>query len=230
MRGENGSLGISKYKRATVLLSAFVFLFFQLTAEAESFESRSSSPSESAAERYRQKLKQIEDFAEQKSVDKSQTIQFSEIEFNSYILLNAASKYRSCLKSFELDFMEDMLGGAALVDFDCLKETSSKSLPPLLARLFTGKHRITVRGTLATDDWKGSISLLEARLDDNTLPNILVEELISVICKRQEPPFDPLQPTPLPYGIRRVTVRPGRVTVYQQLTKSDAQGKQSTNL
>jgi hypothetical protein len=221
MRGENGSIGISKYQRGAVLLYAFVFLFFQLTAEAEPFEFRSSSPSESAAKRYRQKLKQIEDFDAQKSTDTSQTIQFSEVEFNSYILLDAASKYRSCLKSFKLDFMEDVLGGTALVDFDCLKETSSKPLPPLIARLFTGTHTITVRGTLATEDWKGSIRLLEAGLDDNTLPNILVEELISAICERQEPPFDPLQPTPLPHGIRKVTVRPGRVTVYQQRIKSD---------
>jgi len=42
-----------------------------------------------------------------------------------------------------------------------------------------------------------------------------VEEIISTVGKRQKPPFDPMQPSQMPYGIQKVETGQGYITVYQ---------------
>ncbi len=86
---------------------------------------------------------------------------------------------------------------------------NAKGLARLFARLLSGTHTLTMRGKLRTEAGKGSFMLEEARFDETTLPNFLVEEIISAVGSRQKPPFDPMQPSQMPYRIKTVG-RPSR--------------------
>lgn len=197
------------------MLSALLFFALPFAALQAFSDTPSPSISETAAMRCNQKLKIIEDFAALEKTDKELTTRFTEEEINSYLILDMASKYKSCLKNLKMAFKQNLLEGFASVDFDCLKETSSKSLPRLIERLFSGTHAITARGTVVSGDGEGSFQLEQVRFDESTLPKFLVEEAITAVCKSQKPPFDPIQPSPLPYNIKKITIHPGYIMVYQ---------------
>ncbi len=85
----------------------------------------------------------------------------------------------------------------------------------MIARLFSGVHELSTRGKLVAQDGKGYYQLEEAKFDTTALPNFLVSEIITAVGKKQKPPFDPIQPTDLPFAIRKVDVHKGYIVVYQ---------------
>ncbi len=140
---------------------------------------------------------------------------FSEEEINSYMAIELKPKFHPSLKSLQFAFRENSLSATAEIDFDSLSMSSTKALTRMIARLFSGVHKLGVRGRLIAVGGKGSFQLEEARFDGNALPNILVSEVITAVGKKQKPPFDPLQPSPMPYAIQKVDVHAGTIVVYQ---------------
>lgn len=170
--------------------------------------------SRAAADSCAAKVKRLEDFAAAAAPKKKQDTEFSEDEVNSYLALELSSKYHPSLKSLLLSFEQARLQGVAVVDFDKLG-MNAKGLARLFARLLSGTHTLTMRGKLRTEAGKGNFILEEARFDETTLPNFLVEEIISAVGSRQKPPFDPMQPSQMPYRIKTADVLPDRIVVHQ---------------
>lgn len=171
--------------------------------------------SRAAADRCKAKLKQLEEFALRHPPDRRQTMQFSEEEVNSYLALELSSKYHPSLKSLVITFEEKKLRALTTVDFDRLGETSSTIFPKLVSALLSGTHTISAYGELVSGKGKAKFVLEEAKFDSSSLPKRIVEEIISAVGRKQNPPFDPLQPSELPYRIDRVDVRRGQLFVYQ---------------
>ncbi len=173
------------------------------------------SVSEESAERCGQKFKSIREFDGQEESGKERTTRITEEEINSYLTLSPDSEYQTCLRALKMTFKQDVLEGLASVDFDCLKEIPSKSVPKYISLLFTGTHVITGRGKILSDDGEGQVQLEQARFDGRMLPNLLIEEVVEAVCESQDSSFNPLQPSRLPYSIKRITVHPGYIIVYQ---------------
>ena len=108
---------------------------------------------------------------------------------------------------------ESKLQGVASIDFDSLAMNSKTVLTKLMTKMFSGIHTLAVRGKLVTAEGKARFELEEAHFDDSALPSFLVEEIISAVGRKQKPPFDPMQPSKLPYGIQTVELHPGRALV-----------------
>ncbi len=172
-----------------------------------------SAISKAAADQCNAKLKSLDDFSVKQTAGQKQTTRFTEDEVNSYLALDV--KYHPCLKSLLMTFEENKMRAVAAIDFDRLGTTSSKFLPKLMSFMFSGTHTLTASGQLLSKNGYASFHLDQARFDDSTLPRSLVEEIISAVGKKQNPPFDPLQPSPLPYKIERVDVHPRYIIVYQ---------------
>ena len=85
----------------------------------------------------------------------------------------------------------------------------------MVSLLFSGTHTITTRGKLQSDNGKGHFDLEKALFDDKSLPVFLVKEILTSVAQKQDPPFDPMQPSELPYKIDKVDVHPGYIIVYQ---------------
>jgi hypothetical protein len=171
--------------------------------------------SKAAAESCGVKLKRLEDFAASSSRSKKQTTEFSENEINSYLALELSKNYHPSLKSLLIVVEESKLQGVASIDFDSLAMNSKTVLTKLMTKMFSGVHTLSVRGKLVTEEGKARFQLEEAYFDDSALPNFLVEEIISAVGRKQKPPFDPMQPSKLPYGIQTVELHPGRALVHQ---------------
>ncbi len=199
--------------RSTLLLSGLIL--FCGFANPVGTGSTAPAVTKAASERCNLKLKALENYAAHPKTGRVPTTQFSEDEVNSYFALDLSPQFHPCLKSLTFRFEEDRLQGDAIIDFDRLGAASGKLFPKLLSLMLSGVHTITARGQLVSGDGKASFRLEQARFDNSTLPKALVEEIISAVGRKQNPPFDPLQPSHLFYGIKKIDVHPGYALVYQ---------------
>jgi hypothetical protein len=199
----------SRCLKALLLASAMIAAL-QSSAEAAG----NYKASKAAAESCNAKLIKMEEYAASgKSGGKP--IRFSQDEVNSYLALDLRQKYHSSLRNLLMIFGEDHMQAIAEIDFDRLEMSSSKLLPKLMSMLFSGTHVLSAGGKLITRKGKGSFKLEQARFDGSSLPRSLVEQIISLVGRKQNPPFDPLQPSEMPYRIQRVEVHAGYLIVYQ---------------
>jgi hypothetical protein len=203
---------IASHCRKTLLLLLFIAGCSSLlqVKSAESFK-----PSRVAANSCSNKLKKLEEHAADGKSLKNEPTRFSQNEVNSYLALDLSPSYHPCLKNLTMAFEEDKLQGLAAIDFDRLEASSSKLLPKLLSFMFSGTHTLSARGKLVSKDGKANFQLEQAYFDSSTLPKSLIEEIITLIGRKQKPPFDPLQPSQLPYKIQRIDVHAGYALVYQ---------------
>ncbi len=171
--------------------------------------------SRAAADECAKKVKALESFSARTGNRGTQTTRISEAELNSFLAYELSPKYHASLKSLTVRLEPTRLQGVATVDFDQLGMSSKNSVTRMLASLLTGKHTLTAYGKLIADGGLASFQLERSLFDDTSLPNLLVEEIISTVGKRQKPPFDPMQPSKMPYDIRKVEMGQGFITVYQ---------------
>jgi hypothetical protein len=162
-----------------------------------------------------QKLEILEKFSVMRKPGQKQTTRFSQYEVNSYLAVVLSPKYHPSLKSLVMTFEENRLQGVAAIDFDRLGADSSKLLPRLIGLVFSGIHKITALGRLRSQNGTAGFELEQAYFDNTALPKPLVEEIITAVGRKQDPPFDPLQPSKMPYSIEKVVVHMGYILVYQ---------------
>jgi len=181
----------------------------------QSADQSAAGISKAASDSCARKVKALEAFAGSPEGRGGQKTRFTRQEVNSFLALELKSKYHPSLQSLELTFEEDKLRAIAFIDFDKLSMNSTRILTRLAAKLFSGVHSLSVSGKLAAGDGKAKFVLDEARFDSNVLPNFLVEEIITAVGRKQRPPFDPMQPSRMPYAIDRVDVHRDYILVYQ---------------
>ncbi len=171
--------------------------------------------SKAAGEDCARKVKSLEAYSTSPEPRKNQATRLSEEEINSYLEFELKPKFHPSLRSLSFTFEDNKLAGVGVIDFDKITVNSTKVFTKLIASLFSGVHSLTVRGSLIAKDGKANFKLEEARFDDSVLPNFLVEEIITAVGRKQKPPFDPMQPSKMPYDIDRVEVHRGYILVFQ---------------
>ena len=194
--------------------SLLLLLFFSAIISALSADTP-TLVSETAAQSFLDKMTGMETYAAGQETVEEKTTRFTEEEINSYLSLHGDSKYRSCIKYFRITLEQEFLVGTASVNFDCLQEKSPGSISGLITGLFSGTHTLTARGSIHNEDGKGNFQLEEARFDAVALPGFLVEQMITSICMRLDPPFDPMEPSPFPLKIRSIHINNGQIMVRQ---------------
>jgi hypothetical protein len=199
----------------TASLFPSLILAFILTTHATASDKSTYSFTRSAADKCDSKLKAMEDFAAKRKSGSRNTTRFSENEVNSYLAFHLSKKYHPSLKSLVVTFEENGLQTVASVDFDRLGTTQNKFLPKIMALLFSGTHTLDAHGQLISDKGNAHFLLERARFDESVLPKSIVEGIITAVGRKQNPPFDPLQPSKMPYEIKEVDVHPGYIVVYQ---------------
>jgi hypothetical protein len=205
--------------RKAAAILALVFWALQSASAGSSARppEETSAPkiSQKASDSCARKVKALEAWAAQSDGRGRQTTRLSEEEINSYLALELKAKFHPCLTSLQFTLSEKRLSGTAGIDFDNLGMSASKTITKMLAHLFSGKHRLIVAGTLLAEAGKGSLQLEEARFDGSLLPNFMVSEIVTAVGRKQRPPFDPLQPSQMPYSIEKVDVHAGYIIVTQ---------------
>ena len=171
--------------------------------------------SRAAADSCEAKIERLESFAAESGRVATQRTRLDEIELNSYLELVLRPEYHPSLESIRLKFLEGRLQCAARINLDLVELSDTRLWSGLIRSMLSGIHDLTVLGKLDAKEGKASFVLEEARFDGIMLPNLLVTEIISAVGRKQTPPIDPMQPSEMPFRIRKVDVLPGHILIYQ---------------
>ena len=210
----DGRRRISRTDSTLVLIMLLLLARGVIGAEPRNAESELII-SKAASAQCATKFREIEEFDRKPNSQKEKTTQFSQDEINSFIALELQSNFSRSLKRLQIRFNEDSLQIDAVVDLDSFGAASARLSEKLLAAVIRGIHSLSATGFLHAKDGKAYFELTEAYVDDHILPKFLVEEIISGVARRQKPPFDPLQPSQMPYHIKSVDLKAGMVIIYQ---------------
>jgi hypothetical protein len=203
-------------KNTGALVFTALLMFLQGAVGANSMIGRNSlAISKAASAKCATKLKEVEEFKNNTGSPKKKTTQFSEDEINSYIMLELRQNFSRSLKELQMQFNVDSIQIAADIDFDAFGDKSVGLPEKLLAAAMSGIHTLTAAGQLHANDGEVYFELSEVQIDEHIVPKFLAEEIISGVARRQKPPFDPLQPSQMPYHIKSVEVRKGMIIIYQ---------------
>ena len=171
--------------------------------------------SKTAALQCQSKLKNLDDFANKRKPGQTQTTKITGEEINSFLALILKPKFHPSLKNLAVDFHENRMRAVATINFDHLRSAGTKLLPKLIGLIFSGVHTITAEGQVPCKSGRARFVLEQARFDDRALPKYLVEEILSAVGRKQRPPFDPMQPSRMPYEINRIEMHAGYIILYQ---------------
>ena len=138
------------------------------------------------------------------------TYKLSETDLNSYLSFQIKKTKRKGLENVSVSLKQG--GFVTVVEMNMSQiQLKDKSLTAsMLSALLQGAHTLEVEGQLSVQEGIGKYQVQQASLDGITLPSSMV---LSTLGRQQDPPFDPVEPFPMPYGISTVDVQLGRVTI-----------------
>ena len=168
-------------------------------------------PSE-AVVRVEQLLKRLETQSDS-SGSRPETYVLSEEDLNAFLAFRLRKYNPKGVESVKVRFRQDRL--LVQADVDLSKVASTKNTPQagLLTALLGGRHQVEVDGVLEVEDGRGRYRFMGLTLDGVTFPALLLESLIDRLLEATQLPVDPRQPFSMPYGIKDVTISPGRATI-----------------
>ncbi len=168
-------------------------------------------PSE-AVVRVEQLLKRLETQSDS-SGSRPETYVLSEEDLNAFLAFRLRKYNPKGVESVKVRFRQDRL--LVQADVDLSKVVSSKNTPQagLLTALLGGRHQVEVDGVLEVEDGRGRYRLVGLSLDGVTFPAMLLDSLMDRLIEATQLPVDPRKPFTMPYGIKDVTISPGRATI-----------------
>lgn len=143
-----------------------------------------------------------------------QTYVLYEGDLNAFLKSQLEERQRNGIRDLSIRLSEGTITTYLKVNMDELELNGESVSLGFFKALLEGTQRLEVEGKLVAEDGIGTFTAERARLNDIPIPGSLVNRILSAVGRRQEPPFDPTQPFQMPYGIQRVTVEPGKVTIF----------------
>jgi len=190
---------------------------FALIAVAASFLGQTPAPAtakspDPAVERVEKMLEDLEAREMAKNNEK-RTYTLTEPDLNAYLAAKIAERPRKDVESLKVEMKEGFFTTHILVDFDQVEIKGDSMTKTLVKAILHGKQTIEVDGRLQTDNGKGTYQVERASLNGMPLPSGLVSSILSSVGRRQDPPFDPIEPFDLPYALKTVKVTPGKAVL-----------------
>lgn len=168
--------------------------------------------SDEAAARVEQLLQRLEAQSDS-SASRSETYVLSEEDLNAFLAFRLRKYDPKGVESVRVVFRQDRL--LIRADVDLSKIVSNRKAPEagLLAALFGGRHQVEVDGVLEVEDGRGQYRLAGLSLDGVPFPAMLLDSLMDRLIEAAQLSDDPRRPFTMPYGIKAVTISPGRATI-----------------
>ncbi len=195
-----------------VYIGRFALIAIAALALGQAPESQPAVSPDPAAERVEKMLDELE--AREKAQDKEKrTYILTESDLNAFLAAKIKERPRKDVESLRIEMKEAIFTTFLKVNFDEVDIKGDSVTKSLLKALLRGTQTIEFDGRLKTEDGKGTYEVERATLNGMPLPPSLVNSILSAVGRRQDPPFDPMEPFDLPYGIKTVKVSPGKATL-----------------
>lgn len=176
-------------------------------------------PSFADAEAMAGKLRAIMSAGELPRVPGSDPVRtsFLERELNAYFAYMPAEQLPVGLVAPSVGIEDDgQLRGRAWVNLDTVRAQKERGLfDPL--RWISGTLEVNVTATLRASNGTGRLTLHEAKVGGVTVPESLIQELVTYYTRTPEKPdgFDLNEPFEMPVGILEITTTRSRATIVQ---------------
>jgi hypothetical protein len=178
-----------------------------LTAESRPQAGQASDPGVAKVTRILEELREND---EQGTVP-NKTYQVTEEELNAYLSAKLHQQHQKAVESIALLLKEGTFLTRVEVNVDELQFPVDDVTTGYLRLLLKGIQTLEIEGTLEAEKGMATYRVQEARLSGIPIPARLVNNLLSSLGKKNDPPFDPSQPFEMPYGIQSFTFQPGNV-------------------
>ncbi len=155
-------------------------------------------------------LEELRENDEQGTVP-NRTYQVTEEELNAYLSAQLHQQHQKAVESIALLLKEGTFLTRVEVNVDELQFPVDDVMTGYLKLLLKGIQTLEIEGTLEAENGMATYRVQEARLSGIPIPARLVNNLLSSLGKKNDPPFDPSQPFEMPYGIQSFTFQPGTV-------------------
>ena len=188
---------------AVFVISAWISLTAQSRPQAE-------TTSDPGVEKVTRMLEELEHNDKAGTVE-SRTYELTEAELNAYLMAQLRQQGQQAVESLSVTLKEGTFLTSIEVDTDQLELEGDPLTLGLLRLLLRGKQTLEIEGALEAENGMGTYLVHEARLGGFPIPADLVNTLLSSVAQKQNPPFDPTEPFPMPFSIESVTFHPGRV-------------------
>ncbi len=194
-------------RRATVLVLFLMVGWLFLAVESSPQGVQASDPGVAKVTRL---LEELRDNDEQGTVP-NRTYELTEEELNAYLSAQLYQQDQKAVESITLLLKEGTFLTRIEVDVDELPFQGDDLATGYLRLLLKGIQILEIEGKLEAENGLATYRVQEARLSGIPIPARLVNNLLSSLGKKNDPPFDPTQPFELPYGIQSFTFQPGKV-------------------
>ena len=206
-------------RRTTILVVLLISAWISLAAQSRPEAEATSDP---GVEKVTRLLEELRDNHKAGTVP-SRTYEVTETELNAYLLAQLHQQGQQAVESLSITLKESTFLTSIEVDTDQLELKGDALTLGFLRLLLQGKQTLEVEGKLEAENGMGTYLVQEARLSGFPIPASLVNELLSSVGQKQNPPFDPTEPFPMLFGIESVTFHPGRLILR---TESEIQNKE----
>ncbi len=205
-------LSIYGYMEINSRRAAFLVLFLMvgwlfLAVESSPQGVQASDPGVAKVTRL---LEELRDNDEQGTVP-NRTYELTEEELNAYLSAQLYRQDRKAVESIVLLLKEGTFLTRVEVNVDELRLPVDDVTTAFLRLLLKGIQTLEIEGKLEAENGLATYRVQEARLSGIPVPARWVNNLLSSLGKKNDPPFDPTQPFEMPYGIQSFTFQPGKV-------------------
>ena len=196
-------------RQRAILVLFLILAWVSLPAQSWPEEEATSDP---GVEKVMRLLEELRDNDRDGTVP-HRTYALTQEELNAYLLAQLLQQDQKAVESIAILLQEGTFLTSIEVDMDQLQLKGDELTTWLLRLLLTGKQTLEIEGKLEAEDGMGTYRVLQARLSGFPVPAAWVNGLLSSVGQKQNPPFDPTEPFPMPYGIESVTFQPGSLMV-----------------
>lgn len=132
----------------------------------------------------------------------------SEGELNRFIRNEVETSRVAAVRSIQVELMEGRFRSELTIDMDKL-DLGNVSGAALFRSLLSGVQTIQLQGSVEGKDGLARYRTESASLNGVPIPASLVDMLLKQLGEKQDPPFDPTRPIPMPRGLKTLELVPG---------------------
>jgi len=195
------------FHRAAILGLLLIVGCLYFTAESRPQAGQASDPGVAKVTRILEELREND---EQGTVA-NKTYQVTEEELNAYLSAKLHQQHQKAVESIALLLKEGTFLTRVEVNVDEIEFPVDDVTTGYLRLLLKGIQTLEIEGTLEAENGMATYRVQEARLSGIPIPARLVNNILSSLGKKNDPPFDPSQPFEMPHGIQSFTFQPGTV-------------------
>jgi len=145
-------------------------------------------------------------------LEPGESYRVTEADLNQFMLEEIERQRVAAVEAISVKLLPGRFQADLAVDMDQLELEKSGSMN-VIKSMFRGTQKLALEGKVEASKGIATYETITASLNGVPIPATVVDLLLKSVGEKQEPPFDPTEPFPLPRGIDSVRLMSGAAEV-----------------